>query len=361
MLKEKLFLIGLASIPNIGGRRIIKLLEYFEGAERAWKASKPEWLAVPGIGEKVWESFDYYRRSFNPSSIEKKLKELNIQVITIFEKDYPALLKEIFDPPVLLYCRGKLSNNCLAIVGSRRASGVGKEIAYQFAQRLARQGLTIVSGLARGIDSQAHKGALDAGGRTIAVLGSGIDVCYPPENRHLFKNIEENGAVISEFPLGTPPHAANFPARNRIISGLSKGVLVVEAAEKSGALITADFAIEQGREVFAIPGSIISTNSKGTNYLIQQGAKLVQNIEDITDEFFGFQLETMWDKSCEENPESSSEESRLLSVIGDYPLHIEEIAQRIDIPYRTLSVVLLDLELRGLIKQLPGSYYFRVQ
>ena len=253
------------------------------------------------------------------------------------------------------------------MVGSRAATDYGKNIAYSFAHGLAEQGFAIISGLAFGIDAEAHRGALRAGGATIAVLGCGVDIEYPRENARLYREIPENGALVSEYPLGTPPEAFRFPARNRIISGLSRGVMVVEASKRSGSLITANHALEQGREVFAIPGRVDSMKSAGAHFLLQQGAKLVQSVEDIVEEFpavaaaknrSGEQADHTC-KSTSAVTDLSSEEALLLSVLDVYPKNIDEIIRETDLKAQKVSELLLLLELKGVVKALPGTCYTR--
>jgi DNA processing protein len=281
----------------------------------------------------------------------------DVTIINILSDKYPKILIQIPDPPPYLYVKGELpaSGSAVAIVGSRRASACGLMIAEKLAKELAENGITVVSGMARGIDTAAHRGTLKGGGHCVGVLGCGIDIQYPAENRHLFTSIREKGALISEFPMGTTPRAENFPRRNRIISGLSYGVLVVEAAENSGSLITARYALEQGRDVFAIPGNITYSSSRGTNRLIKQGAKLVECIEDI--------LEELPQGVVNSIPASSAKytlaplEAAVYTFLSDAPLHIDEIIVKSALTVGEVSVILLRLELNGLITQLPGKHY----
>lgn len=290
-----------------------------------------------------------------------------IKTLAIADKGYPTNLKYIYDPPSTLYVKGEIIPEdaiAIAIVGSRRASYYGLKNAESLSFELAARGITIISGLARGVDSAAHRGALKAKGRTIAVLGSGLNVIYPSENEKLAEEVSRNGAVISEFPLGTPPLRQNFPRRNRIISGLSLGVVVAEAAKISGALITANCALEQGREVFALPGKIDSFTSKGVHNLIKQGAKLVESLEDIIEE-----LEPL--KSCQTEQiksESSTEiklnlpeeERQIYCCLTSEPLQLEEIIQKVTLSYGKLLTCLLKLEHKRLVKELPGKLFVRV-
>ena len=292
--------------------------------------------------------------------IEKK----HIRLISIFDKAYPFNLKNISSPPILLYLKGSFQPEdvfSIAIVGSRRTSWYGRHTAEKLAGELASRGITVISGLARGIDSAGHRGALKAGGKTIAVLGSGIDVIYPPENKSLAKEIEESGAVISEFPVATLPLKRNFPRRNRIISGLSLGVIVVEAAQKSGSLITADFALEQGREVFAVPGKVDSYTSKGTHNLIKQGAKLVSSSEDVIEELMPALKDYIRDAGFQApKPSLSDLERGIYSFLSPEPKHIDKIIKKSDLPAGQILSTLLKLQIKKLIKELPGKYFVKL-
>ncbi len=296
---------------------------------------------------------------------KKRLAAVGARILIYGDQEYPPTLREIADPPPVLYLHGEIRKEdrlALAVVGSRSASTQGRLQAERIAARLAGMGLTIVSGLAMGIDTWAHKGALSGGGRTLAVLGCGIDYPYPRHNRKLRDRIVKQGALISEFALGTPPIPMNFPRRNRIISGLSMGTLVVEAARKSGSLITAGFALEQGREVFAFPGSVHSPLSAGTNTLIQKGAKLVQRVEDIVEEFpaevkqyLSFQPRQSPSRPARE----SREELRLLRLIEEDPVHIDVLSRKTKMAPAVVSSLLMEMEIKGLVRQLPGQLYTR--
>ena len=294
---------------------------------------------------------------------------MQINRINISAREYPAVLRNIFIPPEELFINGEIlprDDNAIAIVGTRRATRYGLEEAKKLSYDLALKGITIVSGMASGIDTAAHKGALAAGGRTIAVLGSGHNNIYPPENKKLYDEIAKNGAVITEYPPDTCPRPMNFPKRNRIISGLSKGVVVVEAPQKSGALITANFALNQGKEVFAMPGNINSTRSNGTNALIQEGAKLVRNINDILEELkhvMPVSAEPVQDRSHDKEPplkNLSFEEKTIFGILDYEPKSRDEILQTIHLPVQQLSKALLGLELKKLIKLLPGENFTKV-
>jgi DNA processing protein len=271
-------------VPGIGVVRFRQLLDRFGSLAAAWAAPRHE-LALAGLDRRALDALNALRSTLDPGRELDRVRRLKADVVTWRDAAYPRLLAEIADPPPVLYVRGRLEDaQALAMVGTRRATIYGRDIAERLAADLARAGLTIVSGLARGIDTHAHRGALQGGGRTIAVLGHGIDTCYPPENRRLAEEIVERGALLSDYPVGTGPAGENFPPRNRIISGLSAGVLVVEAGEHSGALITSRYAAEQGRDAFAVPGPITSAASRGCHQLIQEGAKLVTSPEDVLQE-----------------------------------------------------------------------------
>lgn len=284
-IEQKKYWIWLSLINGLGSKRKQKLLEKYKTPERIYNLARKELLEVSGIGEKVIKNILDKRIK---DSVEKHIEYMyknKINIISIKDKEYPNLLKEIYDPPISLYIKGNkniLNNKSIGIVGCRDVSEYGKKVAKYFSYSLGKQNVNIISGLAKGVDSYAHIGTLSTGGNTIAVVGNGLDTIYPVENLYLLNKILENGgAIISEYPLGVKPEKMNFPARNRIISGMSKGIIVIEAKEKSGTLITVDFALEQGRDVYVVPGNINSINSVGTNELIKQGAKMVTTYKDI--------------------------------------------------------------------------------
>jgi DNA processing protein len=355
---------ALKLIPSLGPRRIKKLIDRFKTPLEAWKASKGDLLHLDKFGPHVVEEFLRGRLRIDPDKAWEEIIKKNIAVVTWDEPGYPHLLKEIYDPPPLLYFQGDISvlqGPCLAIVGSRRHTVYGKEIAYKFAAKLADYSLTIVSGMARGIDTWAHRGSLEGGGSTAAVLGCGVDICYPAENWDLKQRISENGAVISEFPPGERPLPKHFPQRNRIISGLALGTLVVEASNRSGSLITADFALEQGREVFAVPGGVGSPFSRGCHKLLKEGAKLVETIEDILVELIiPLKNEEKLLETTPSRQETEGEGGGLLDFIPYEPILMEEIILLSKKNAAEAAVLLLELELSGKIKQLPGKYYMRV-
>jgi len=300
-------------------------------------------------------------KNHDPETRFDQMTAAGIRVVTWDEEAYPAMLRHIHNPPYVLYYRGQidcLAGTAIALVGSRLASYYGKNTARKLGRELAARGIVVVSGLARGIDSEAHRGALETG-QTVAVLGCGLDVVYPPENKKLYSEIADNGAVVSEFPCHIGPEPGNFPMRNRIISGLCRGVVVIEAQEKSGALITADFALEQGRDVFAVPGPINSKSSVGTNNLIKQGAKLVSSLEDIIEEYEDVASTLSGELAQPVLPLLSREENQILESIENDPGHFDYLLERTGLNIGQLSTLLLQLELRGIITALPGNYYIK--
>jgi len=361
--------LALALVPGVGRVTFHRLLERFGSPEKVFSASWEELSSFPLLRR---ESVEHIYRFKIEGVVEKeveKAKGLGVRLVSLQNRQYPPNLKNIPDPPLILYIKGKLveeDRNSIAIVGTRRPSTYGRSVAEKLSSELATRGLGIVSGLARGIDTLAHRGALSAGGRTIAVMGCGLDVVYPRENRRLLREIEARGVVCSEFPFGTHPEPGNFPVRNRIISGISLGTLVVEADERSGALITAKLALEQGREVFAIPGNITSRNSLGTNYLIKRGAKLVQQWEDVVEELPLPIREAVGKRSFpspegarNEFPLTDSERAIYRHLSPDEPLHIDQLAESLGMDYNLLLSHLLSLEIKQKIVQLPGKLFVR--
>ncbi|MGB9839438.1 DNA-processing protein DprA [Thermovenabulum sp.] len=366
MIEErKEIIIFLNLIENIGYIRAKNILSVYNSLKELRKANKEELLKIPNISDKIAEKILFGLKEFNPLKEIEKAEKKGCTIITIDDKDYPQLLKEIYDPPLVIYVKGKkelLKKESIAIVGTRKPTEYGKKVAEELAAKLAKRNLNIISGLAKGIDSFAHKGALKVEGSTVAVLGTGIDIIYPPENNKLFQEIAEKGAIITSFPVGTEPLPYNFPARNRIISGLSLGVVVVEAGERSGALITADFALEQGREVFAVPGMIYSPMSKGPHKLIKQGAKLVENDEDVLMElnignnFYSGKNSTSVKK---EELSLSKEEREILKIIDFTPIHKEILGMKTDYSPAKINEILTKLQLKGIISQIAGGYVIR--
>jgi DNA processing protein len=363
---------------NIGPTTFTKLIKHFGSVDRALGASVSELAKVDGIGFKTAEQIAATRTKFDAAAELELAEKLNIWLINLADERYPPVLKQIYDPPPVLYIKGSLTrqdNLCIAIVGSRRCSLYGQEQSSRLAHFLSSAGFTICSGMARGIDSAAHQGALSAGGRTIAVQGCGLaaDV-YPPENKKLFELIAESGACISELPLRYEPLPENFPPRNRIIAGLSLGTIVVEAGPRSGALITARAALENNREVMAVPGKIDSPLSKGAHRLIKQGAKLIESIEDVMEAlgYIGEQLKSHTSEAAAKASEKietplfdvsqlnlSEDEKAIYDYLGKEPLHIEQIIAGTNLAAGSINAGLISLRLKGLIRQLPGSLFLR--
>ena len=356
-MRDLPFWVALSKISSLGARRIMCLVEAFGSAEAAFTASFDD-LTDAGLSAKAADVLLVERRAIDPDIALQGVKDAGFVVMTRQDRRYPTLLREIYDPPAVLYYRGEsdvLNGHCIAIVGSRKATEYGKAAAARLAGDLARAGTVVVSGMARGIDTHAHAGALRAEGKTVAVLGCGLDICYPPENVRLREKIVSQGIVLSEFPPGTKPKPHHFPMRNRIISGLSVATVVVEAAEKSGALITADCALEQGREVFAVPGSINSPASRGCHRLIKEGAAVAENGADILAELGVFS-----DVPCISAPQMSSLQKRIIDALQYEPIHFDNLCVRANLPAPDLAAVLVELELAGIVKKMPGNYYLRV-
>jgi DNA processing protein len=346
-------------IPGIGPRRIIQLRDYFGDLAAAWKATDNE-LRQAGFEGSTLEKVLHHRRRLQPDAELERVQRAGAWLLTIDDAGYPTLLRALDSPPAVLYVRGSLTptdDRALGVVGTRKATRYGMQATHHLCKQLARHNITIVSGLAHGIDSAAHQGVLEGGGRTLAILGCGIDVIYPRNQRELAQQICDDGALISEFPIGTQPVGANFPRRNRIISGLSLGVLVAEAPENSGALITAGLAAEQGREVFALPGSIFSPVSRGANRLIQDGAKLVMEIEDILDEFNIAHDNAQTRVRTEHLAPSSEAERRLLEHLDAEPIHIDELARLCSLPIAEVTSTLTILELKGIAQMVGHMQY----
>ncbi len=354
--------IALNMIPRIGPVRIRKLLDFFGSPEAILSAKKSQFEQIPGIGPDTATELAAWEQTVDLSAELARIQEFGVHVITQADPVYPPMLREIHDPPTVLYVWGKLLENdrhAVGVVGSRKTTHYGIECARKLSYQLAYSGLTVVSGLARGIDTAAHQGALAAKGRTIAVIGSGFQFLYPPENRELAEKIVANGAVVSEFSITVQPDRQTFPMRNRIISGWSFGTLVVEAGLNSGALISANMALEQGRTVYSVPGPIDRPNSMGTNKLIQQGAKLVLDAGDILDDLgtlFRHQPELI--RSA---PDDLTEEQKTIyQAIADDEALIDQIVARSGLPAGKVMSTLLTLEMKNLVKQLPGQRFVRL-
>ncbi len=356
-MTNKRYWLGFNLIPGVGPAKFRRLLDYFGDLETAWEANAVD-LTAAGLDRRTVNAILARRPKISPETEVEGLERYKVKALTWDDAAYPARLKEIYDPPPVIYVRGTLATEdewAIAVVGTRRASVYGREATDRIVCSLASNGITIVSGLARGIDSVAHRAALDVGGRTIAVQACGLDMVYPADHLKLAQSITERGALISEFPLGSRPKSENFPRRNRIMSGLSLGVLVVEAGETSGALITARLALEQNREVFAVPGSILSPTSRGTNRLIQEGAKLVSDAEDILEELnlttATQQLEMRIVFQVDDT------ERLLLKHLSAEPTHIDDIGRRSGLPISTVSSNLAMMELKGMVRQVGGMNY----
>ena len=378
MLNQNLkYWVALKWVEGVGNVGFKALLEAFGTPQKVFEAPLSMIKAVPGIGDKTAPQIKSFK---DWKKVEKELEFADrtcVSIVTSQDPLYPSQLLSTYDYPAFLYVKGHLKEDDVnvAVVGSRTASTYGKFTTERLCRELVLRGITVISGLARGIDSAAHRGALSGKGRTIAVLGCGLDVVYPPENEKLFNEISLQGALISEFPFGTPPNAPNFPARNRIISGISLGVVVVEASEKSGSLITARIALEQGREVFAVPGSIDSSGSRGTNKLIKQGAKLIENVEDILEEILPQVTRAPKLVKPDQRQKQPDDQQKILTsspdlvlketektvwqVLSQKPVHIDQIITSTGLTAHEVLVILLNLELQGLIEQKPGKTYMR--
>ncbi|MDX9788700.1 MAG: DNA-processing protein DprA [Desulfobacterales bacterium] len=357
----------LKSVPGIGNVLLKRLIEHFQAPARVLGASVEALMQVDGISTRLAGNIRQHR---NTDSIHHELNLIHrkkCRFVPLTTADYPSFLKEIPDPPPYLYVHGTLSDTsrCISVVGSRRASSYGLAVTYQLCRDLAAAGFTVVSGLASGIDTAAHNGALAGKGKTLAVLGSGLLNIYPRENERLAMNIAENGAVISEFPLEAKPEPHHFPARNRIISGLSLGTIIVEAAAKSGSLITARLALEQNREVFAVPGSIRSMKSSGAHGLIKQGAMLIDSARDVI-EALAPMISGPSSITTPPGPDNnapnglSEQQRRILKTLSVIPVHIDELSRELSLPAGTLSGALLKLELQGLVRQSTGGFFYTI-
>lgn len=362
--------VALKSVEGVGSVAFRNLLAVYGSPRRVFEAALPDLEQAAGLNHKTARNIKDFRGWEQARAELAKAEREGVSIITCEDPAYPERLRRIYDPPPLLYIKGSLDTADIpvAVVGSRNASPYGRYVTEKLSRELAQRGATVVSGLARGIDTCAHRGALAARGRTIAVMGCGIDVIYPPENRKLHGEIASNGAVVTEFAFGTEPDRPHFPARNRIISGLSLGVLIVEAGEKSGSLITARCALEQNREVFAVPGSIDLPGSRGTNRLLRQGAKLVETVEDILEEILP-QLErpnvteerfALTNSAQQDRPGREAltdNESRLLGFITEKPQDADTLIKRTGLAAAEALSLLLSLELKGYIVQLPGKRF----
>jgi len=358
--KRKYFL-ALNMVKGIGAVRFKALLDHFGEAEKAWKADEIQ-LRAAGLGPTTIENFLQSRNAMDFTHVAEDLEKHDVKALTWEDSDYPRKLKEIEQSPPLIYMKGEVipeDDWAIAVVGTRTVSPYGQQVAAELGAFLAHQGITLVSGLARGVDSIAQQAALKAGGRTISVLAHGLDRVYPPENRALAADIVSNGALISDYALGVPPESSNFPPRNRIISGLSTAVVVVEAGQRSGALITAEFAANQGRDVFALPGSIYAPQSKGTNRLIREGAHPLLNFEHLI-EALDLELMTMHKTARRILPEDATE-AKVYQLLSSEPMHVDEIGAQTEMPIDQLSSTLALLELKGLVRQVGGMNFIVVR
>ncbi|MBA4421178.1 MAG: DNA-protecting protein DprA [Anaerolinea sp.] len=356
-MDQKAYWVGFNLVKGIGAVRLQLLIQYFGSPEAAWNATAGDLYSV-GLPQRIVDGFLDLRKTTDPLQVYEDILKKGFQVMTRDDDNYPEKLSNIDHPPPVIYLRGtiKLEDRwAVAMVGTRRVTSYGRQVTEQVATYLARNGMTVVSGLARGVDGVAHQSALSSGGRTIAVLGSGLDQIYPGEHRQLAERICENGAVISDYPPGTPPDAANFPPRNRIIAGLSMATVVVEAGEHSGALITATFAAEQGREVFAVPGPIYAPQSRGTNRLIREGAQPLLEPADI--------LESLNLRKVDQYKQASlllpvdELEAKLMEILNLEPVYIDEIQAKVGYPVEKVSAALTMMELKGMVRQVSGMTY----
>ncbi|MHC1740861.1 MAG: DNA-processing protein DprA [Anaerolineaceae bacterium] len=356
-MEKQAYWVGFNLVRGIGAVRMKNLLDYYGNLEIAWNAPASGLISA-GLPTRVVENFILIRNKVNLESIMERITSQGVKVYTWEDEIYPKRLKEIAQPPPVLYVKGSINVEddwAVSVVGTRRVTPYGRQVATEIARFLAANGVTVVSGLARGVDAIAHSTAMQAGGRTIAVLGSGVDVIYPPEHRKLAEEIMTQGAVISDYPMGTQPDSSNFPPRNRIIAGLSLATIVVEAGETSGALITAKFAVDQGRDVFAVPGSILAPQSEGTNRLIEQGARPLLRMNEILEVL---KLENIPEKQTSRKTiNATPDERKLLQSLTQDPKYIDEICNLSGLPIQTVSATLTVMELKGLVTHVGGMNY----
>jgi DNA processing protein len=359
-MSETKYWIGLSLVPDVGPVMSRRLLALMGTPQNIFSAGTKDLLSLKGFRKEAADNIRNFRLWDEVERYERETEKKGIRVVGYNDPLYPAALQEIEGAPVVLYMKGEYLPDDrfgIAVVGSRKYTDYGESVTQRIAGELSAAGFTVISGMARGVDTLAHRSALVSGGRTIAVLGSGPDVCYPSENNGLMERIVRSGCVISEFPPGTPPNRENFPRRNRLISALSLGVLVVEAAPGSGSLITANYAVEQNKEVFAVPGNITSRNSEGTNRLIRQGAKLVLEAGDIIEELAPV-LKGFITARREEAVELSEEEESLCRVLSREPMHIDAVSREASLPAHKTLEVMLSLELKGVVRQSGGKRFY---
>lgn len=360
-MEDKRYWVGFTLVKGIGAVRLQALIDHFGDIATAWNAS-PFDLVAAGLSRKLAERVVQLRKDVDLDDYLDRVEKNSIKIFTWNDVGYPAHLKEIDQPPPVIYMRGDVTQEdawAVGIVGTRAVTPYGRQVTEELATILAQNGVTVVSGLARGVDAIAHNTALKAGGRTIAVLGSGLDKIYPPEHRPLAEKIYQHGAVISDYPPGTPPESANFPPRNRIISGLSLAVVVVEAGEISGALITADFAVDQGRDVFAVPGLVYAPQSKGTNRLIANGARILLQPSDVLEALD--LTRNIERREIRRVVPTDATEAALLSYLGALPVHVDDIRAQLNLPVEKISAALTMMELKGMVRQVGGMNYVAVR
>lgn len=357
----RLYWIGFNFVKGIGAVRFKALLDFFGDPAVAWHAPADA-LSAAGLSPKIIENLNQVREGINLEKVWERMQTQGITCLTWEDENYPRHLKDIDQPPPVIYVRGELvpeDDWAVAVVGTRKNSSYGRQVTEEIASFLAQNGVTVISGLARGIDAIAHQAALKAGGRSIAVLGSGVDHIYPPENRSLAEEMITHGALISDYAPGTQPDGGNFPPRNRIISGLSMAVVVIEAGITSGALITATFAAEQGREVFAVPGSILAQQSKGTNRLIRDGAQPLLDAEEILEALNLTQITEH--RAARQTLPTDPTEQRIFGVLSSEPVHVDEVGLQTNLPIEQVSATLAMMELKGLVRQVGGMHYVAVR
>ena len=355
--------LGLHLLPSFGIARLSQLLAHFDSPEALWRETDAALLRL-NLPERLLAEFCAARAKIDLNREMDKVAATGAHLVTQDDETYPSMLRQLSSRPTLLYVRGELlagDEKCLGVVGTRKASKYGWDAAHRLSRELARQGITIVSGLAQGVDAAAHRGALAGGGRTIAAVGNGIDIVYPRSNSDLAQDIIENGAIISELPIGAPPVGTNFPQRNRIISGMSHGVLVAEAPERSGALNTVAHASAQGRDVFAVPHNIYSLNGRGCNLLIQDGAKLVTDVGDILDELNVTHFAAQTAIQVEQIQPANETEAAILAQLGADPTHVDDIVRQTQLPTATVTSTLTLLELKGLAESAGAMQYCLAQ
>ena len=361
-MKDSMYWLAWQWIMPGMANRVREMVDHFGSPRQAWEAGEKALATAPHYRRDTPAKLAQRKAAVNPGELAERLHKMNINFLSCDQKEYPKLLNSIYDPPPAIFYKGQLKpadELAIAVVGARQPSQYGRLVTEKLTKDLGAVGVTVVSGMARGIDTHAHKGALAASARTIAVLGCGLDIVYPRENKKIMDQIVEAGAVVSEFPPGSPPNAWHFPARNRIISGLSLGTVVVEAGEKSGALITAGFALEQGRDVMAVPGNIVNTLSRGPHSLIKQGARLVEGAGDILDELGLDKLFPLPTPTEKPGLKMSQEEEHLYNTLSLEPISLESIIEKSGLPAQKAMAAMMYLELKGLTKQLPGKFYIR--